>query len=208
MRLKGFYLVLIRLVIAFVPLYLLYYSLFLSVASYHTGVVSSSTGLKLWFLSLLSNLGGLFDSWNNFTALAVSKVISLFGIHSLQRANDIILQVGGRDQVIRVDWSCNILLPYFSYLATVIALLNISLRQRTLGALGGFFLIYIGNVFRIATLAMVGSWFGRGAMDGYHVAVFNTGLTVWTMLVFFAWITAIGGGEILGRSLGMEEPPD
>ncbi len=190
------------------PLDMLYYALFLSVASYHEGVISSSTGLKLWVLSLLSNLSGVFGSWNNFTALAVSKVVTLFGIHSLQQGNDVILQVSGRGQVIRIDWSCNILLPYISYLAMVLALLNISVRHRVLGALGGFFLIYLGNVFRIATLAVVGSWFGTAAMDRYHAAVFNTGLTVWTVLIFIAWIMAIGGGAVLDRSLEMEEPSE
>jgi exosortase/archaeosortase family protein len=177
-------LVVIRLLVVFLPLYWVY------IQVYHMNLPGSLQGMAT----------AVIDSADTLTAFLASRLAGLLGVFSAQHGNSILIQMDSGPHVLEVDWSCNFILPFISYIAMAVALLGISVRKRMIGILGGMILIYLGNALRIAILALTGSWFGKEAMDRYHMLVFDEGMALWTMGVFLLWIHTTVGFEAVERS--------
>jgi exosortase/archaeosortase family protein len=175
--------VLIRLLAVFLPLYWVY------IQVYHLNIPGPLHGIT-----------ALIDSTNTLTAFVASRTVNLFGVFSVQEGNSILILVDSDPHIVEVDWSCNFILPYISYIAMAVALLQIPIKKRIVGIFGGLFLIYLGNGMRIAVLCLTGTWFGKELMDRYHMLVFDEGMALWTMLVFLLWIHTTVGFEAVERS--------
>jgi exosortase/archaeosortase family protein len=176
---KTFLIVLLRLVGVFLPLYWVYVQI-------HLALLSLPTTLPLKWV------GEFFEIWNHLTAFLSAEVAGLLGIPIVSGGNEITVPVEGLSQRIIVGWECNFFLPYFSYIAMVMAFPGIVPRDRLIGILEGLFLINVGNVLRIATLGITGYWFGRKMMNFYHAWMFNYGMTLWIIFIFLLWLYAGG----------------
>lgn len=187
---RPYALVMGRLTLAFLPLYWLYVQIHLALLAYPT-------------LLPLGWVQGFFEVWNAATAYASTLVLALLRVPYELAGNEMVVPVDSLPQKIIVGWECNFFLPYFSFLAMILALPRVRWMERGFGMAGGLLLINLGNVFRIATLASVGNWYGKGALDTYHAWMFNYGMSLWVVLLFYLWLLCIGGGKTLKRSLGV-----
>lgn len=197
MRLNGFYTVMLRLVLAFVPLYLIYMYISSIMAPVDVAIGHGATNVEY------PNI--LFRYWDTLTTFLVSKVLSLVGVSNSYQGNYLTFDAGPNPLVIMIGWQCNFLLPFISYIAMIVALTKVTIKQRLIGVFGGFLLIYLGNLARITVLCLTGSWYGREVMEKYHMLIFNKGMVVWTMLVFIIWVSAIGGIKVLERCFEVSE---
>ncbi len=196
MKLDDFYTVMLRLLLVFIPLYLVYWYIARIMGPIDMAMGHLATNIEY------PNI--ILRYWNNFTTILVSNILSLAGVSNHYQRSFITIKTDTAPIVLFIGWQCNFLLPFISYTAMVMAITKIKPKDRLLGISGGLFLIYLGNLIRIAALGMIGSWYGEGSMQKYHALFFNKGLAVWTMLVFLAWIAMIGGAGVLERSFGIE----
>lgn len=196
MQLKGFNLVLARLLIVFIPLYLVYF--------YISGImvpvdVAVAHGEPAQYPS------ALMRSWNSATTAAVSWLMGIAGVQNSYADNYLVFFSGRQEITMYVGWQCNFLLPFLSYVAMVVALLGIDWKKRAGGIAGGLVLLYFGNLLRISILGVAGSRGGSAALERWHSLLFDEFLAVWTALVFIAWIWTIGGMKTLRKGFGIEE---
>jgi len=196
MQLKGFNLVLVRLIIVFIPLYLVYF--------YISGIMAP-VDVAVAHGEPAEYPSALMRSWNGATTAGVSWLMDISGVENSYADNYLVFFSGDQEISMYVGWQCNFLLPFLSYIAMVVALLGIDWRDRVIGIAGGLLAIYIGNLLRITLLGIAGSRWGYAAMDRCHSLLFNNFLALWTALIFLAWVWWMGGIRTLRKGFGIEE---
>ncbi len=196
MKLKGFYIVLLRLVIAFIPLYVLY------------GYISDfmmPMDVAIAHRMINADYPVFFRYWGGLTTFLVSKMLSLAGVSNSYQGNYLTFNVDSAPFVTMIGWQCNFLLPFISYIAMVLAITKVTIKQRLMGLFGGLLLIYLGNIGRITAISLIGYRYGVAAMERYHMLIFDKGMALWTMLVFITWAVAIVGMDVLERCFEVSE---
>ncbi|MFH1485514.1 MAG: hypothetical protein ABIH46_05540 [Chloroflexota bacterium] len=143
------------------------------------------TAVVMW-----TGLNSILQNWVVPTeARLVAPFLQLFGLNTAVTPNGLLLTKGADSLVVNISWNCVGWQSFILFAITVITgtqgpyTLGSKFHTVLLGILGTLLL----NLFRIATVALVGFFFGRTPAIIYHD--YGSTLMVLGWLALFWWIT-------------------
>jgi len=72
--------------------------------------------------------------------------------------------------------------------ALMISTPSISLRKKAFGIVGGFFILWVGNIARITLLVFVQRYYGNEVMGIIHNYLWQLGLILLVLITWISWI--------------------